>query len=244
MKASQNKPWQASGPVPTTEFVIKHSPSDPSTLCVHGKIVDTITHIDSDNCDLPSYHRLGEWLEMIGPDSPAKDSKYRNGDTWRTALWFTILHYGYNPNVLRRKHLDRDHLIGNMVKCNEVHDVLAHMLRTGLSQCEVLRIVGLEERRFGRWFERRMDFIEVLEPVMFMRRFFMTEMLYFGFGAKSLRVGDKVVVLLGGKVPYIVRRVDGENGVYRFVGDAYVHGIMNGEAVEAADVRLEWMKLR
>lgn len=244
MKASQEKPWQASGPAPIPDFAIKYSPDDSGTLCVYGKIVDTIAHIDSDNSDLPSYQRLGEWLEMIGPDSPAKDSKYRTGDTWRAALWFTILHYSYNPNMMRQKRLDHDHLIGNMGKCNEVHDVLAHMVRTGLSQAEVLRMVGLDERKFERWFERRMEFVEDLEPVMFMRRFFVTEGLYFGLGSRSARVGDKVVVLLGGKVPYVVRGGEGEEGVYRFVGDAYVHGIMKGEAVEAADVRLELMKLR
>jgi hypothetical protein len=102
-------------------------------------------------------------------------------------LWFTILHYGYNPNVMRRKRLDHDRFIGNMVKCNEVHAVIAHMARTGLSQAEVLRMVGLDERRFERWFERRMEFIEDLEPVMFVRRFFVTEGLYFGLGSRSAR---------------------------------------------------------
>jgi hypothetical protein len=38
---------------------------------------------------------------------------------------------------------------------------------------------------------------------------------------------DTVVLLQGGKTPYVVRR---REGCWEFVGDCYVHGIMDGEA--------------
>lgn len=42
-----------------------------------------------------------------------------------------------------------------------------------------------------------------------------------------------VCVLNGSWVPHVVRRVDdGDRKVYKFVGDAYAHGLMNGEADE------------
>jgi hypothetical protein len=48
------------------------------------------------------------------------------------------------------------------------------------------------------------------------------------------RVGDIVILARGGKVPLIVRKGEGEMEHKRivFVGEAYVHGIMDGEAWE------------
>jgi hypothetical protein len=61
------------------------------------------------------------------------------------------------------------------------------------------------------------------------RSFFTTKKGYMGIGPNVLEIGDIVCVLFGGDVPYILRPKD---GYYQLVGDAYVHGIMEGEAIE------------
>ncbi|KAG5961768.1 hypothetical protein E4U58_004112 [Claviceps cyperi] len=43
--------------------------------------------------------------------------------------------------------------------------------------------------------------------------------------------GDMIVVMHGCDVPYVLRRTQ-EQGYYQLVGEAYVHGVMNGEAME------------
>lgn len=43
------------------------------------------------------------------------------------------------------------------------------------------------------------------------------------------QIGDKVFLLEGGRVPYILHPV-GTKHKYRIIGDTYVHGIMGGEA--------------
>jgi hypothetical protein len=54
---------------------------------------------------------------------------------------------------------------------------------------------------------------------------------WLGLAPMDAQVGDKIVLLGGGKVPYILRPKDGaETGYYELIGDAYVHGIMDGEA--------------
>ncbi|KAK3690464.1 heterokaryon incompatibility protein-domain-containing protein [Podospora appendiculata] len=62
--------------------------------------------------------------------------------------------------------------------------------------------------------------------------------LYYGLGPAAMREGDVVVVLFGGVVPFVLRRVvdgDGEEGEgWRLVGECFVPGLMQGEAVEAA----------
>jgi hypothetical protein len=45
-----------------------------------------------------------------------------------------------------------------------------------------------------------------------------------------MKVGNLVVVWLGGNLPF-VRRKDSDDGEYHFVGGCYVRGIMDGEAI-------------
>jgi hypothetical protein len=60
------------------------------------------------------------------------------------------------------------------------------------------------------------------------RRFFITRNGYIGLAPNAAREGDFVCVLLGCSVPVVLRR---EMDHYIFVGDCYMHGIMNGEAI-------------
>ena len=61
------------------------------------------------------------------------------------------------------------------------------------------------------------------------RRFFTTSGKYMGLAQSGVRIGHEVVILHGGKTPYLLQRL-GSRG-YRFVGECYVHGCMNGEAL-------------
>jgi hypothetical protein len=46
----------------------------------------------------------------------------------------------------------------------------------------------------------------------------------------SAKVGDVICVLYGGEVPYVIRPCG--NGLYKFIGACYVHGLMDGEALQ------------
>ncbi|CVL08992.1 hypothetical protein FPRO06_13297 [Fusarium proliferatum] len=62
---------------------------------------------------------------------------------------------------------------------------------------------------------------------MHTRRTFMTSTGFVGVGPLDMQPGDEVCILLGGKVPYLLR-AQGEE-LYTLIGEAYVHGIMHGE---------------
>lgn len=66
------------------------------------------------------------------------------------------------------------------------------------------------------------------------RRLFRTEKGYVGTGFRTPQVGDKVCILKGGNVPFVLRKRD-EGDDYELVGDAYVHGIMEGEVINMAE---------
>ncbi|KAF9875134.1 hypothetical protein CkaCkLH20_07400 [Colletotrichum karsti] len=69
-----------------------------------------------------------------------------------------------------------------------------------------------------------------IERYVLGRRFFVTEQGYLGIGPKDAQEGDFVAILLTAEVPFILREC-GEDK-FKVVGETYVSGIMNGEAVD------------
>jgi hypothetical protein len=64
---------------------------------------------------------------------------------------------------------------------------------------------------------------------------------YIGLGLKDTQIGDHVFVLKGSRVPCILRSVENVRGsnVFKFVGQSYVQGIMEGEAAPGYSASLE-----
>lgn len=67
------------------------------------------------------------------------------------------------------------------------------------------------------------------------RKFFVDDGGLIGLAPNGAIEGDTIVLFLGAQVPFIVRKRD--NGNYQLIGDCYVHGIMDGELMKAADDR-------
>ncbi|RSL86579.1 hypothetical protein CEP52_015787 [Fusarium oligoseptatum] len=69
------------------------------------------------------------------------------------------------------------------------------------------------------------------------RCFFVTEDGDMAFGPELAQAGDVVFIIPGGRVPYVLRRVDSSEGqvsTYEFIGDAFVDCTMVGEKVEGS----------
>lgn len=73
------------------------------------------------------------------------------------------------------------------------------------------------------------EILESLRVAYMGRRLFRTTTGYLGIGPQSLSEDNEVWVLAGAAVPIVLQPLPG--GHYALVGEAYVHGIMNGEAV-------------
>ncbi|KAK3178136.1 hypothetical protein OEA41_000269 [Lepraria neglecta] len=76
------------------------------------------------------------------------------------------------------------------------------------------------------------SYAQIVKPACIKRQLFRTSNGFLGLGSESLRVGDEVVIATGSDVPLILRLVAGKPKTFQFVGAAYVHGIMQGEALE------------
>ncbi|KAL9574056.1 hypothetical protein ACKAV7_001832 [Fusarium commune] len=78
------------------------------------------------------------------------------------------------------------------------------------------------------------DFDELIRQTSERRRFIVTNDGQIGFGPEGADKGDVIVIIPGGKVPYVLRRVeDHDCGVrrYRLLGDAFINGVMAGEKI-------------
>ena len=67
------------------------------------------------------------------------------------------------------------------------------------------------------------------DPYTQKRCYFSTEKSYLGLGPIGTREGDLICVLFGSNVPHVLRE---NNGEYILIGEAYIHGFMDGEAME------------
>ncbi|KAI3322975.1 hypothetical protein HD806DRAFT_94651 [Xylariaceae sp. AK1471] len=57
-----------------------------------------------------------------------------------------------------------------------------------------------------------------------------TRRRYVGFVPGLAKMGDRICLLDGGRVPFLLRPEEG--GMYSLVGEAYIHGIMQGQALK------------
>lgn len=91
---------------------------------------------------------------------------------------------------------------------------------------------GSDTNLFGLDFSSNVElfvgnFINPLAYGRLTRGFFRTRNTL-GMGSRSVRPGDEIWFIYGATVPIILRPL--ANGNYRFMGVAYVHGVMYGEA--------------
>lgn len=91
-----------------------------------------------------------------------------------------------------------------------------------------LAFVGYLKRTWRNYSE----FARLLEPV-YERRLGRGENGFLVLLPEEAEVGDRIALVKGGRVPLVLRRDEGVGeGGYRLVGEAYVHGVMDGERFE------------
>jgi hypothetical protein len=86
--------------------------------------------------------------------------------------------------------------------------------------------------RDGAW----MPFFLRAEEVSFQRKFALTKKGRAAMVPKGTEAGDVICIFNGSPVPHILRKASGQH--YELFGDAYVHGIMAGEALTGEPKRI------
>jgi hypothetical protein len=73
-----------------------------------------------------------------------------------------------------------------------------------------------------------MPFVNAVMRLSIARKMCITSTGYLGRVPHGSVPGDKICILFGGSIPFVLRERD--DGDFTFIGEAYVHGIMDGEA--------------
>jgi hypothetical protein len=95
----------------------------------------------------------------------------------------------------------------------------------GLIKSELVKSGGLQLAT-DRVFRER--YIGEIEAIASCRKPFVTVKGHLGLGPDHIELGDMIALLIGCQVPFVLRKsIDGK---YEIVGEAYVDGIMDGEA--------------
>jgi hypothetical protein len=56
-----------------------------------------------------------------------------------------------------------------------------------------------------------------------------------GLVSEGTQTGDLIAVLVGGQVLYVLHSSGAGEGRFRLVGEAYLHGVMDGEVTKILD---------
>lgn len=99
---------------------------------------------------------------------------------------------------------------------------------------EAVKILGKPIQHYPE--QRATQFVSSILRSIGSRRFFTLKNGWMGLAPFTVRNGDQVAVFRGGTVPYIIRpHGDPEKKEWTYIGDAYVHGAMDGEALDLAE---------
>lgn len=86
-------------------------------------------------------------------------------------------------------------------------------------------------------------FMQAHQEAAYGRRFFTSKSRgYMGLCPSLTRRGDQLVVLAGGRTPFVLRDIG--HGQFKFVGECYAYGLMHGEAATLLDSSIEEARAR
>jgi len=193
-------------------------------LDVDGVLWDTITSVGQAVDDVPCPENIAiakSWYRMAVNDTP--DLDYIAGGKLENALWRTmcgdivIRFSNGGPEVGTSSRFD--------ARADDV-DFKIYMLWWQ----------ALEKIHDSHADRRPSTFDESVFISICCRRFIITEKGYIGLAPAKTEPGDRIAVLFGGRVPYILRQNQPDNSTepttWTFIGDSYVHGIMDGEVIQ------------
>ena len=154
---------------------------------------------------------IGLWLQDLDTlSSLATDTfettEVRQKTVWRTAVADQEIRQGNKKPRLSYEKLSR------------VHEALRD------KDLSLTTVQTLIEAGLGDYYEQ----LKVVAPG---RRPLSMSDGYYGIGPHETQPGDVLVIFLGAQVPHVLRHYSKGNS-FRLVGEAYVHGIMDGEAMK------------
>ncbi|KAJ4354549.1 uncharacterized protein N0V89_006286 [Didymosphaeria variabile] len=172
---------------------------------------------------------LNTWAHVAGlPDAGV--ATYPAGNTYKDAYWRTLI---------------SDHItevgtyLGTRISANDYHryESWRQWFSELVQQPDERKTAFYKDCLGENRDHDRFDW--TIMNMNYGRRMFRINNGMIGMGSADMLQGDRVVILCGGRTPFLVRPVDPESAskgqAHQIIGYAYVHGIMHGEAAPAND---------
>ncbi|KAF2187100.1 hypothetical protein K469DRAFT_705656 [Zopfia rhizophila CBS 207.26] len=136
------------------------------------------------------------------------------------------------PDVFARTLVaDSDHRGTSRVSLQYAHQSLSMFLR--YINSDGPEVYDLLSPRFERMLDNELSGLYIKSKIIG-RVFFLTEQGYVGLAPNGVMPGDEIAIIMGGDLPVAIRNVgfslEGEK--YALLGECYVHGLMDGEALK------------
>ncbi|SPJ71724.1 uncharacterized protein FTOL_01452 [Fusarium torulosum] len=219
---------------------LKYTPStdlDKGMLSVSGVLCDVIETVGGEVRERffeGSWSLIAGWRKLVGVDEdPGRP--YIAGDTIADAFWRTLC---LDISANSAMHID---LLSKKRRAGDEDRsiYLEYWYRELLQHHELPQPDSLRQSSNVIMFDQH-----VMRATT-RRRFFISKNGFIGFAPLNAEVGDMICVFAGGKVPFVVRALEDsklkrkdshEPGSHCvLLGDAYVHGLMDGEAVKTLE---------
>ncbi|MCJ1326506.1 hypothetical protein MMC10_003170 [Thelotrema lepadinum] len=171
--------------------------------------------------------KLREWEQLV-KEKFGFETEYFTGETYDRAFWHTVMMGVNSSRTARLADADYESWQAWRDWIDKFHDLPPHQreeaARAGSNDANIkLHNDILTEYPSTRWF-------------------FLTEDGYMGLGPFHMETRDLICVLAGGKMPFVLRAINEscetgglEQYCYQFQGFAYVHGFMDGFAVQGLE---------
>ena len=206
---------------------------DKNSLMIQGLIFDTISLI----CVSPGY-QLKDLPDQNSPSSLfARESlriaiencqPYPSDTGLFDAFWRTLV-TGKDASGLTKAPPDFAEVFAFLIDC-----------ATGCSpslpdQPHAKRKLSLERLKIRRPGHIYRQMQKAFEAAVHERRFGTTSKRYMGLFPRGSRPGDEVCIFFGACVPFVIRRCETRD-TFQLLGECYVHGIMDGEAMQMTEL--------
>ena len=136
------------------------------------------------------------------------------------------VHNTYHPDIRLASSIANDELLALLSSYGDLSVLERQKLELSLDALATAPLSD-EELKYNIdkafWY----DFVRVARN----RQFCVTKKGHIGWVPSGAEKGDKVCLLMGGQVPYVIRQHKKPKGEWMFLGEAYIHGAMKGEAM-------------
>jgi hypothetical protein len=203
------------------EVKISVSPAERTdNITLSGLYLDAIKELGEplkkatgDNFWEPTTKFLCKILDFVNEAQKIESPISRDPTFWETALW-RIPCADQELNAYQRR---RAVVTGEITAEAGCCEVIARMCFDLSGYSDTAR-----ESAFKKY-DGAMGYIYGLKP-------FISEKGYVGLAPEDSKPGDVICVIIGAIVPYVLRKLPEEE--FQLIGEAYVHGIMDGEAMD------------